>query len=144
MAKKIREVMTRDVEVINPNDTLRDAAEKMRSLNVGPLPVCDGQRILGMITDRDIVVRAIAVGKDPNSTQVSDVMSSGIEYCFDDDNTEGVLERMRDKQIRRMIVVDRSKKLVGIIALGDLAGEVSESKVGETLEGISEPGSPNI
>jgi CBS domain-containing protein len=144
MARKIREVMTRDVEVINPNDTLRDAAEKMRSLNVGPLPVCDGQRILGMITDRDIVVRAIAVGKDPNSTQVSDVMSSGIEYCFDDDDTEGVLDRMRDKQIRRMIVVDRNKKLVGIIALGDLAGEVSESKVGETLEGISEPGSPNI
>jgi len=140
----IREVMTRDVEVINPNDTLRDAAEKMRSLNVGPLPVCDGQRILGMITDRDIVVRAIAVGKDPNSTQVSDVMSSGIEYCFDDDATEGVLDRMRDKQIRRMIVVDRNKKLVGIIALGDLAGEVSESKVGEALEGISEPGAPNI
>ncbi|MFL5354221.1 CBS domain-containing protein [Archangium sp.] len=144
MARMIREVMTRDVEVINPNDTLRDAAEKMRSLNVGPLPVCDGQRILGMITDRDIVVRAIAVGKDPNSTQVSDVMSSGIEYCFDDDATEGVLERMRDKQIRRMIVVDRNKKLVGIIALGDLAGEVSESKVGEALEGISEPGAPNI
>ena len=144
MARTIREVMTRDVEVINPNDTLRDAAEKMRSLNVGPLPVCDGQRILGMITDRDIVVRAIAVGKDPNSTQVSDVMSSGIEYCFDDDDTEGVLDRMRDKQIRRMIVVDRNKKLVGIIALGDLAGEVSERKVGEALEGISEPGSPNI
>lgn len=144
MARMIREVMTRDVEVINPNDTLRDAAEKMRSLNVGPLPVCDGQRILGMITDRDIVVRAIAVGKDPNSTQVSDVMSSGIEYCFDDDDTEGILERMRDQQIRRMIVVDRNKKLVGIVALGDLAGEVSESKVGEALEGISEPGSPNI
>lgn len=144
MARKIREVMTRDVEVINPNDTLRDAAEKMRSLNVGPLPVCDGQRVLGMITDRDIVVRAIAVGKDPNSTQVSDVMSSGIEYCFDDDDTENILERMRDKQIRRMIVVDRNKKLVGIVALGDLAGEVSEHKVGEALEGISEPGSPNI
>jgi CBS domain-containing protein len=140
----IREVMTRDVEVINPNDTLRDAAEKMRSLNVGPLPVCDGQRILGMITDRDIVVRAIAVGKDPNATQVSEVMSSGIEYCFDDDDTEGVLERMRDKQLRRMIVVDRNKKLVGIIALGDLAGEVSEHKVGEALEGISEPSSPNL
>jgi CBS domain-containing protein len=144
MAKMIREVMTRDVEVINPNDTLRDAAEKMRSLNVGPLPVCDGQRILGMITDRDIVVRAIAVGKDPNSTQVSDAMTSGIEYCFDDDDSDSVLERMRNKQIRRMIVVDRNKKLVGIVALGDLAGEVSERKVGEALEGISEPSSPNI
>jgi CBS domain-containing protein len=139
MARMIREVMTRDVEVINPNDTLRDAAEKMRSLNVGPLPVCDGQRVLGMITDRDIVVRAIALGRDPNTTQVADAMSSGIEYCFDDDNVDDVLRNMRVKQIRRMIVVDRSKKLVGIVALGDLSGEVSEQQVAETLEGISEP-----
>ena len=144
MAKKIREVMTRDVEVINPNDTLRDAAEKMRALNVGPIPVCDGQRIVGMLTDRDIVVRAIALGKDPNTTQVSDAMSSGIQYCFDDDDTEDVLNRMKEKQLRRFIVVDRSKKLVGIISLGDLTGEVSEHKVGEALEGISEPSSPNI
>ncbi|WNG52080.1 CBS domain-containing protein [Archangium minus] len=144
MAKMIREVMTRDVEVINPSDTLRDAAEKMRSLNVGPLPVCDGQRVLGMITDRDIVVRGIALGKDPNSTQVSDVMSSGIEYCFDDDNADDILNRMKEKQIRRFIVVDRNKKLVGIVALGDLSGEVSEQKVGEALEGISEPSGPVI
>jgi CBS domain-containing protein len=144
MARKIREVMTRDVEVINPNDTLRDAAEKMRSLNVGPLPVCDGQRILGMITDRDIVVRAIALGRDPNTTQVADAMSSGIEYCFDTDDVEDVLERMKESQIRRFIVVDENKKLVGIVAIGDLAGEVSEDKVGETLEGISEPASPNL
>jgi CBS domain-containing protein len=144
MARKILEVMTRDVEVINPNDTLREAAEKMRSLNVGPLPVCDGQRVLGMITDRDIVVRAIALGRDPNTTQVADAMSSGIEYCFDDDDVEDVLERMKDKQIRRVIVVDRNKKLVGIVAIGDLSGEISENKVGEALEGISEPSSPNI
>jgi CBS domain-containing protein len=144
MAKKIREVMTRGVEVINPNDTLRDAAEKMRSLNVGPLPVCDGQRVVGMITDRDIVVRAIAIGKDPNTTQVSDAMSPGIQYCFDDDDADNVLKRMTEKQIRRFIVVDRNKKLVGIISLGDLSGEVSERKVGEALEGISEPSSPNI
>jgi CBS domain-containing protein len=141
MARTIREVMSSDVEVINPNDTLRDAAEKMRSLNVGPLPVCDGQRILGMITDRDIVVRAIALGRDPNTTQVADAMSSGIEYCFDDDDVDSVLRNMRVKQIRRMIVVDRNKKLVGIVALGDLSGEVSEQQVAETLEGISEPSS---
>ncbi|HYO69183.1 MAG TPA: CBS domain-containing protein [Archangium sp.] len=141
MARIIREVMSSDVEVINPNDTLREAAEKMRSLNVGPLPVCDGERIVGMITDRDIVVRAIALGRDPNTTQVADAMSSGIEYCFDDDNVDDVLRTMRVKQIRRMIVVDRSKKLVGIVALGDLSGEVSEQQVAETLEGISEPSS---
>ena len=144
MARKIREVMSRDVEVINPNDTLRDAAEKMRSLNVGPLPVCDGERILGMITDRDIVVRAIALGRYPNTTQVADAMSSGIEYCFDDDDVEDVLDRMKESQIRRFIVVDQSKKLVGIVAIGDLAGEVSEDKVGETLQGISEPATPNL
>ena len=144
MARMIREVMTRDVEVINPNDTVRDAAEKMRSLDVGPLPVCDGQRIVGMITDRDIVVRAIALGKDPNSTQVSDAMSPGIEYCFDDDDSEDVLNRMKDEQIRRLIVVDHDKKLVGIVSLGDLSGEVSEHKVGEALEGISEPSSLNV
>ena len=143
MAQMIREVMSSDVEVVNPNDTLRDAAEKMRSLNVGPLPVCDGERILGMITDRDIVVRAIALGRDPNTTQVADAMSSGIEFCFDDDHVDDVLRQMRVKQIRRMIVVNRDKKLVGIVALGDLSGEVSEQKVGETLEGISEP-SPSI
>jgi CBS domain-containing protein len=144
MAKKILEVMTRDVEVINPNDTLRDAAEKMRTLNVGAIPVCDGQRVLGMLTDRDIVVRAIAIGRDPNTTQVSDSMSPGIEYCFDDDGVDSVLDKMRDKQIRRMIVVDRNKKLVGFVAIGDLTGEVSERKVGEALEGISEPSTPNI
>lgn len=143
MAKKIREVMTRDVEVINPKDTLRDAAEKMRSLNVGPLPVCDGQRVLGMITDRDIVVRAIAVGKDPASTPVSEAMSSGIQWCFEDDDVDSVLARMKEHQLRRFIVVDQNKKLVGIVALGDLSQEVSEAKVGEALEGISEP-SPSI
>ncbi len=143
MAKLIRDVMSSDVEIINPNDPLRDAAEKMRSLNIGPLPVCDGQRILGMITDRDIVVRAIALGRDPNATRVADAMSTGIEYCFDDNDIEDVLRKMKAKQIRRMIVVDRSKKLVGIVSLGDLTGEVSEEKVAEALEGISEP-SPSI
>jgi CBS domain-containing protein len=143
MAKKIREVMTRDVEVINPTDTLRDAAEKMRSLNVGPLPVCDGQRVLGMITDRDIVVRAIAIGKDPASTPVSEAMSSGIEYCLEDDDVDTVLDRMKEHQLRRFIVVDQDKKLVGIVAIGDLSQEVSDAKVGEALGGISEPG-PSI
>ena len=143
MAKKIREVMTRDVEVVNPQDTLRDAAEKMRSLNVGPLPVCDGQRVLGMITDRDIVVRAIALGKDPASTPVSEAMSSGIQYCFEDDDVDTVLDRMKENQLRRFIVVSQDKKLVGIVAIGDLSQEVGDAKVGEALEGISEP-SPSI
>jgi CBS domain-containing protein len=141
MAKLIREVMTRDVEVIRPNDTVRDAARKMRNLDVGPIPVCDGQRVQGMITDRDIVVRAIAEDMDPAQTRVADVMSQGISYCFDDDEAEEVLERMEEEQLRRFIVVDRDKKLVGIVALADLAGEESGQRVSKALEGISEPAS---
>ncbi len=138
MAKLIRDVMTHDVEVIQPSDTLREAAEKMRSINVGALPVCDTQRVQGMITDRDIVVRAIAVGRDPASTPVSDVMTAGVAYCFDDDTAEHVLERMRAKQLRRFIVINRHKRLVGIVSLGDLSGELSAPEVGMALEGISE------
>jgi len=139
MAKLIRDVMTRDVEVIRPNDTLREAARMMRDLDVGPIPVCDGQRVQGMITDRDIVVRAIAEALDPAQTRVADIMTKGIEFCFDDDQAEDVLERMAEQQLRRFIVVDRDKKLVGIVALGDLAGSESGQRVGKALEGISEP-----
>ncbi|ATB33558.1 CBS domain-containing protein [Melittangium boletus] len=139
MAKLIRDIMTRDVEVIGPNDTLRDAARKMRDLDVGPIPVCDGQRVQGMITDRDIVVRAVAGDLDPARTAVADIMTKGIEYCFDDDLAEEVLERMEEQQLRRFIVVNRDKKLVGIVALGDLAGSESGQRVGKALEGISEP-----
>jgi CBS domain-containing protein len=141
MAKLIREVMTRDVEVIHPSDTVRAAAQKMRDLDVGPIPVCDGQRVQGMLTDRDIVVRAIAQGLDPAQTRVADIMSKGVEYCFDDDEAEEILERMEEQQLRRFIVVDRDKNLVGIVALGDLAGTESGHRVGKTLEGISEPSS---
>ncbi|SEL50580.1 CBS domain-containing protein [Stigmatella aurantiaca] len=141
MAKLIREVMTRDVGVVRPSDTVREAAQKMRDLDVGPIPVCDGQRVQGMLTDRDIVVRAIAEGMDPAQTRVADIMTKGIQYCFDDDEAEEVLERMEAQQLRRFIVVDRNKNLVGIVALGDLAGEESGQRVGKTLEGISEPAS---
>ncbi|WNG16375.1 CBS domain-containing protein [Cystobacter fuscus] len=141
MARLIREVMTREVEVIRPNDTVREAARKMRDLDVGPIPVCDGKRVQGMITDRDIVVRAIAEDMDPVQTPVSDIMSKGIQYCFEDDQAEDVLDRMEELQLRRFIVVDRDKNLVGIVALGDLAGEESGHRVGKALEGISEPAS---
>ncbi|OJH36570.1 CBS domain-containing protein [Cystobacter ferrugineus] len=139
MAQTIREVMTRDVEVIGPQDTLRDAAEKMRSLNVGALPVCQGDRVVGMLTDRDIVVRAIALGMDSASTSVEDAMTGNVQYCFEEDDALGVLTRMRDMQVRRFIVVNEDERLVGIVSLGDLSQVMSEQRVGETLEGISEP-----
>lgn len=141
MAKLIREVMTREVEVIRPTDSVREAARKMRALDVGPIPVCDGERLKGMLTDRDIVVRAISEGLDPSRTTVADIMSPGISYCFDDDETEEVLERMETEQLRRFVVVNRDKKLVGMVTLGDLSGEESSHRVGKTLEGISAPAS---
>jgi CBS domain-containing protein len=139
MAQTIREVMTRDVEVIGPQDTLRDAAEKMRSLNVGALPVCEGDRVVGMLTDRDIVVRAIALGMDSAVTTVEDAMTGNVQFCHAEDDVLGVLARMKDLQVRRFIVVDDDERLVGIVALGDLSQMVSEQRVGEALEGISEP-----
>lgn len=138
MAQTIREVMTRDVEVIGPQDTLRDAAEKMRSLNVGALPVCDGDRVVGMLTDRDIVVRAIALGMDSAVTTVEDAMTGNVQYCHEEDDAMGVLARMRDMQVRRFIVVNEEERLVGIVSLGDLSQAVSEQRVGEALEHISE------
>jgi CBS domain-containing protein len=138
---KIREIMTMTVEVIRPTDTIFDAAKRMRDLNIGSLPVCFDRRMEGMITDRDIAVRAVAEGRNPSTTLVMDVMTPDIIYCFDDDNTEHVEQMMMDYQVRRLPVVTReTKELAGIISLGDLAtktGQVQE--IGRTLREISEP-----
>jgi CBS domain-containing protein len=142
MGRHIAEVMTRDVEVVHPNDTLRDVAEKMRTLNVGPMPVCDGQRLQGIITDRDIVVRAVSQGMDPNTTPVSQVMTEEVEYIFSDEDVSVAAERMREEQIRRLLVVDRDKKLVGILSLGDISEATGKHEAGRTLEAISEPSQP--
>lgn len=133
--------MTMTVEVIRPTDTIFDAAKRMRDLNIGSLPVCFDRRMEGMITDRDIAVRAVAEGRNPSTTLVMDVMTPDIIYCFDDDNTEHVEQMMMDYQVRRLPVVTReTKELAGIISLGDLAtktGQVQE--IGRTLREISEP-----
>jgi CBS domain-containing protein len=142
MARKIQDVMTRNVEVMRPHDSIRAAAEKMRDLNVGPVPICDGQRVVGMLTDRDIVVRVIADGKNPDITRISDVMSAGVEYCFEDEDINDALEHMAAKQVRRLIVVNRDKKLVGIVSLGDLSQEAREAKTGEALEASPSPPRP--
>ncbi len=138
---KIQEIMTTDVSVIRPTDTIFDAAKKMRDLNIGVLPVCFGRRMDGMITDRDITLRAVAEGRDPSNTLVMDVMSPDVIYCYQDDNIEHVEQMMMDYQIRRLpVVARRTKELVGIISIGDLAtktGKVQE--IGRTLREISEP-----
>src|SRR5206468_9033597 len=141
---KISEVMTRNPEVVRPDATVQEAARKMDELNVGALPVCDGERLVGMITDRDITVRATAEGAAPDQCRVEKAMSAEVDYCFADDNVDDAAEKMQQRQIRRLPIIDRDQRLVGIVALGDLATEVNKPKtVAATLEKISEPARPD-
>jgi CBS domain-containing protein len=141
---RICDVMTRDVRVVSPRDTMQRAAQCMDELNVGVVPVCDGSKLLGVVTDRDIAVRGVAAGKEPGRTPVTDVMSSHVRWCYEDQPIDEVMDEMSDTQIRRMPVVDRDKNLVGIVSLGDLASRgVNELRVAETLRDISTPSSPD-
>jgi len=136
----VRELMTRGVETVAPDATVADVARKMRDLDVGSLPVCDGQRLVGMVTDRDLSVRAAAEGKDPKSTPVRDVMSPEVTWVFEDEPAEMASSVMRRRQIRRLPVLDRNDKLVGVVSLGDLAIDLGNDRLkGQTLEDISEP-----
>ncbi|MCP3137103.1 CBS domain-containing protein [Pyxidicoccus xibeiensis] len=139
MMRKVKDVMTKDVEVIDPNASLKDAAEKMRTLNVGAMPVCGGDKLSGIITDRDIVVRAVALGMDPNTCTVAQAMTDEVEYVYEDDAIDTVAQKMKDEQIRRILVVNEDKRLMGIISLGDIAEALSSREAGQTLEAISEP-----
>jgi CBS domain-containing protein len=134
---QIREIMTREVDVVAPNASIRDAAAKMKELDVGAIPVCDGQKLSGLVTDRDITLRAVAEGRDPSKTRVSEVMSSEIAYCFEDDPVEQAAKLMESKQIRRLPILDRNKQLAGIVSLGDIAvrteGSRQKDLAGEAL-----------
>lgn len=136
----VSDIMTTDVQVIQPQESLRHAATLMQELDIGALPVCDGLRLLGMLTDRDITVYGVAQGLDPDSACVSDVMTEHIEYCTADQDTEEVMRLMGDKQVRRLPVIDADKNLVGIVSLGDLALRQS-APIDQTVREISEPGS---
>ena len=136
---KVSEVMTRDVRLIEPTQTIRDAAKLMAEIDTGIMPVREGDRLIGMITDRDIAVRAIAEGKGPD-TSVRDVMTEDVKYCYEDDDTGDVARNMADIQVRRLPVLTRDKRLVGIISLGDMAVTDSSGKAGEAVAGISQPG----
>jgi CBS domain-containing protein len=140
---QLKEIMTRKVEVVHPDAALEEAAQKMKRLDIGPLPVCDGERLVGMLTDRDITVRATAEGRDPKSTRVRDVMTEEVFYCFDDQSIEEAAEIMERAQIRRLPIVDRDKRLVGIVSLGDLAVDTGEEALkAEVLTAVSEPTQP--
>jgi CBS domain-containing protein len=141
--KRLSEIMTRDVEVIGPEDHLLRAAEMMKQWNVGALPVCDGDRLVGMLTDRDIVVRVVANRRDPRLVSVRDAMTTGVAYCFEDDDVRRASELMAEQQIRRLPVVNREQRLVGIVSLGDVAvDQPNDRMTGETLEQISYPAEP--
>jgi CBS domain-containing protein len=136
--------MTEGVQCARPTDTIARAAQRMRDLNIGALPVCgEHDELLGMITDRDIVIRAVADCCDPDSTLVGDVMSPGITFCYDDYDVEDAAHVMENKQIRRIVVLNRDKRMVGIVSLGDLAVDTGNEKMaGSTLEAVSEPSRP--
>jgi CBS domain-containing protein len=133
---QIREIMTRDVKLIQPTDSIRDAARRMRDEDIGSLPVADGDRLVGYVTDRDIVVRAIADNGDAQSP-VREAMSERVLYCFEDEAVEDVARNMAENQVRRLPVLTREKRLCGIVALGDLATHGVDEPAEEALEGIS-------
>jgi CBS domain-containing protein len=136
---KVSKVMTRDVRLIEPSQTIRKAAQLMAELDTGIIPVREGDRLVGMITDRDIAVRGVAQGRGPD-TSVREVMTDDVKYCFEDDDTNDVARNMADIQVRRLPVLDRDKRLVGIISLGDMAVTEGASQAGEAVAGISQPG----
>jgi CBS domain-containing protein len=137
---RLKEIMTPDVEVVSPGDTLEDAARKMAELDVGPLPVCEGRRVVGMLTDRDITVRATAAGCDPKATLICDAMTQDIICCYEDQDVREAARLMGEKQIRRLPILNRANELVGIVSLGDLATEAEDrGQPGEVLKKVSEP-----
>ena len=139
----INDVMTRDVQSISPEQSVRKAAQMMDEFNVGSIPVCDGNKLVGMITDRDITVRSTAAGQSPENTRVGDVMSTDVRTCFSTQSVDEVLGQMGNVQIRRVPVVDQaSHKLVGIVSLGDMATKHSAG-IDTALEEISSPSEPD-
>jgi CBS domain-containing protein len=136
--KKVSDVMTRDVRIASPDQTIREAAGAMAEADVGSLPVGENDRLVGMITDRDIVLRAVAKGRDAK-TQVRDVMSDHIQYCFEDDDVSKAADNMASLGVRRLAVLNRDKRLVGIVALSNIAN-CGENKAATTmLKGVAEP-----
>ena len=135
---KVSEVMSTDVRVVSPSESIQSAAQIMADIDAGAVPVGENDKLVGMITDRDIAVRAVAKGKGPD-TSVREVMTDEIKYCFEDEDLDHVTRNMGDLQVRRLPVVSRDKRLVGIISLGDVAVE-HRPRAGEALSEISEPG----
>lgn len=136
---RVSEAMTPEVKVASPDQTIRDAAKTMAEIDAGVLPVGENDRLVGMITDRDITVRAVAKGMGPD-TRIRDVMSREVLYCFEDEEIEDVAQNMAELKVRRLPVLNREKRLVGILSLCDIALTQGPEAVAEAIAGISEPG----
>ena len=137
---KVADVMTAEVDVVKPDQTIQQAASFMLRADAGSIPVCDGERLVGMVTDRDIAVRAVAEGMGPD-TPVRETMSDEVLYCFEDDDVEDVAAKMSESQVRRMPVVAREdKRLVGIVSLGDISRSNEHDIAALALDGITDPG----
>jgi len=141
---QVKEIMTRGARCVRPSDSLKTAAATMKDNDVGLLPVCgDQDRLGGILTDRDITVRGTAEGVDPDAIQVADVMTPDVIYCQEDWDVREAARLMQQRQVRRLVVLDRDKRLTGVVSLGDLATETGgEGMAGRTLEEVSRPGGP--
>jgi CBS domain-containing protein len=137
---KIIEIMTREPELISPDASIKDAAKRMKNEDIGALPVGENDRLIGMVTDRDIAMRGVAEGRAPETTPVRDVMSEKILYCFEDDDIEDAAQCMAEHQVRRLPILNRDKRLTGIVSLADIA-QTGEECEKTALEGVSEPSS---
>jgi CBS domain-containing protein len=139
----VSQVMTRGVRTVAPGDTVAQAARAMEEMDIGVLPVCDGDRLLGMLTDRDIVLRGVARNLPPERTDVAELMTQDVCWCYDDASIEEAMDRMRESRIRRLAVVDHERHLVGMVSLGDVAVKGDMGEAGDALEQISEPAAPD-
>jgi len=136
---RVSEAMTREVRVCTPGQSIREVAKIMEEIDAGSMPVGENDRLIGMITDRDIAIRAVGAGKGPD-TPVREIMSAEVLYCYDDEDIDHVAENMADNQVRRLPVVNREKRLVGIISIGDVAQREDDETAGEAVKGVSKPG----
>lgn len=133
----VRHVMTRDVQLLNSDQTVAEAARLMRDEGIGAVPIAQDEKVVGMVTDRDIVIRLTAEARDPTLTSLREIMTDGVLSCFEDETCDSVAKKMGEHQVRRLHVVGRDKQLVGIVSLGDLTEATEVEQTGEALEEIS-------
>ena len=134
---KVREIMTTNVECVSPDTGLFNLANKMKTLDVGFIPVCENDRLVGTVTDRDIVIRGLAGGKSINTCKAQDIMTKDVFWCFEDEDVKEVASKMREKEVRRMLILNPEKRLVGVVSIGDIS-KVEEKESGKTLKDITE------